>query len=162
MPKKDFADQFRAVFERATQVANQEKESLTNRLEEHTTKLEELDHEIQGIEKSLAEVDANIFVGLKHAAREVGLKLDLAIKPLIASNGAGRTRRIDEHLEAAMDRVDAVLPANGERHLPTREIAERAGVDGQTVRNVLARLRSENRAESNGKRGLVAGWRRAG
>ena len=160
MPKKDFAGQFKAVFERAIQVANQEKESLTNRLEEHTTKLEELDDEIQGIEKSLAEVDTNFVVGLKHAGREAGLKLDFTTKPQPIRKGI--SRRIDVHLEAAMDRVDAVLPANGERHLPTREIAERAGVDRQTVKDVLVRLRSENRAETNGKRGLVAGWRRAG
>ncbi len=72
-----YADRFKSVFEQAAEAAVGDKQKLQQDVAALNEKRIEIDQQIEALEKQLAEIDDDILVGLKHAAKEAGVRLEL-------------------------------------------------------------------------------------
>ena len=80
------------------------------------------------------------------------------------SSGGGGGRMSQDEMERVADAVYDTLPPAGttdDECLSKDEIADQAGVDRSALDSALLKLRRDGKAETNGKRGPSAGWRRA-
>ncbi len=100
------------------------------------------------------------------AGNDLGLKLRLRRQPgRTAGKTSGRRTRMSSADSADMaEKVLGVLPppsTKTEKCMSKEDIAQKTGIDSSKLQSVLLRLKREGKAESNGKRGLAGGWRRA-
>ena len=72
-----YADRFRSVFEQAAEAAVGDKQKLQQQIAALQDKRIEIAQQIEALEKQLAEINDDILVGLKHAATEAGVLLEL-------------------------------------------------------------------------------------
>ena len=152
----DFANEFRTVFQKAAQAAQAEKEALASRLQEVKAKRDALDAEIQEIKTAIGDVDAKVAVGLKHAALDAGVKLQIGRNGPQSASGSRQAKR---DTAAAMEKVHQALPIKNGKYMSSSDISARIGVDLPSVKYALAKLKKQGKVESNGKRGLLGGWR---
>ena len=159
-----YADRFKSVFEQASEAAVGDKQKLQQEVAALNEKRIEIDQQIEALEKQLVEIDDDILVGLKHAAKEAGVRLELGNgktkEP--AKEPGGESKRVTRaELQGAADAVLKALPAKTEEFIAMGEIAAESGVDLKNCRSALKRLKRDKLAKNNGKVGRASGWRKA-
>ena len=161
MPAKDaaaFANEFKMVFTKAAESARQEKQSLESRLAQLKSNRDQLEHDIKELQQALEEVDSNIAVGLKHAALDAGVRLEIGNNHRQPSSESDRLTK--DELSAAAEKIYRALPQVNGRYFSIGDLSSSTGLPTGAIKSALGRLKREKRAVSNGKRGGAGGWRR--
>jgi hypothetical protein len=102
-----------------------------------------------------------------HAANNLRLPVMLkkTARTPATSNGNASHRRIPaKDIEAAAEKVLKSLPPQStpdERCFDLATITDDTELEKSVVRSALGKLKRDGRAESNGKRGMAGGWRKA-
>lgn len=156
-----YANAFATVFETAAETAKTEKQKIESDIAELEAERNRMVDRLDDLYKRLATIDEDVALGLKIAAKNAGVRLELNNGAVRPKRPGGIKQRISQaEVAAAATAVIKVLPTQNGTFVSVAEIAEKAGVDPDRVRAALRKLRTEKHVESNGVKGFGSGWRR--
>ena len=113
------ANQFHQVFKKASEVANAEKVKLEAEHEKLTEQRNEIDKKLKSIEKQLEQLDSDVAVALKIAAKDAGVSLSFdSSKRRASGNGATRHRMTKEESERYTSMMLKALPNKNGKFAP--------------------------------------------
>ncbi len=146
-----FANEFMDVFQRAANAAKQEKEQIIKSINKLKQQSESIEQQIKEKEQQLNEVENNITKGLVHAARAAGVRLEL-----------GGAKKSDGRMTSErMDNVClAVIGAMNNQYGTKAYITRVTRLAKELVHKAMTKLHREGKVKSNGRRGLIAKWKR--
>ena len=146
-----FANEFMDVFQKAANAAKQEKEQIVTAIGKLNQQRESIELQIKEKEQQLSEVEDNIAKGLAHAARAAGVRLEL-----------GSTKKSDGRMtRERLDKVcQAVIGAMNKQFVTKAHIVEVTRLPKELINKAMTKLHREGRVNSNGKRGLLAKWKK--
>ena len=156
-----YANAFASVFDKASETATAEKQKVEQEIEELEEHLKKMTDEIFQLNKRLAEIDDDIAIGMKVAAKNAGVKLELnSGQKGGRATGTGIKRFSPTELTVATSAVLKVLPSQTGGYMSIREIVEKSRLEKDVVKAALRKLKAENKAGSNGVRGGGSGWKK--
>ena len=153
-----YANKFRSVFKAAAVTTLAEKEKIEAELGKVETAIEELQDKRKSLEEQLAEIGTDVALALQIAAKEEGVSLDLA-----GGNGRkeGSGKRIPRaEMGEAAAKILKVLPPKGKTFKSVDAIVISVNLDSVIAKSALQKLKRDNEAKTNGKRGTASGWQR--
>ena len=147
----EYANVFAPVLAKAAETATNEKRSLQDRIDGLKTQRDGLDREIKSATQQIAALDDDITVGLAHAARQAGLKLNLHGKTdrnaLHTQNG-GAAKASDEHLSQLLGAV----PEGKRGAMTFGMISKAVKLESKILSDALKRLLAKKEIKSSGER----------
>ena len=156
-----YANAFATVFEQAAQIAKTEKQKIESDIAGLEIERERLVDRLDDLYKRLGAIDEDVALGLKIAAKNAGVRLELNSGAARPKRSGGVKQRLSQaELAAATTAVIKVLPTQNGMFMSVSEIAEKADIDPDGIRAALRKLRTEKHVESNGVKGFGSGWRK--
>jgi len=147
-----YANAFADVFQQAADAVLEEKQNAEDRIADLESQRAEIDTEIERLRSQLEEVENNIAVGLRHAAKGAGIKLELKQKmnggaPPVVTGSGGKAP------DAVLAKVLSIVPL-GRQHASTfGAISKSVDIaDGKEIAKVLKRLAAEKKVKTIGER----------
>lgn len=157
----EFANDFMPVFREAAASTEREKSRLFEELAVIQEQKQLLEDKVVGIQKAIGELEANVLVGLKIAAREAGVKLDVTIDRKGGNGEQPRRRMTKSRLAGIAEKLMGAIPLKKNGFLPMETILKRANLDTAECKTAMQKLKRDGKIKSNGKRGPASGWQRA-
>lgn len=147
-----FANEFMDVFQKAANAAKQEKEQIVKAIGDLNQQRESIELQIKEKEQQLNEVEGNIAKGLAHAARASGVRLEIG----------GTKQKPDGRItsERLKQVCQAVIGAMNKQFVTKAHIVEVTRLPKELINKAMTKLHREGRVNSNGKRGLLAKWKK--
>ena len=137
--------------------SEKEKQRIDLELTKVEDQIRNLETQRRELEKAAAALDDDIAVGLKVAARNAGVKLEIGGKQV-----SGNGKRISKaDMDNATNVLTKALPSKGKTFRTVSQLVKVTKLDGLVIKSALQKLKRENVAVSNGKRGLASGWTKA-
>ena len=149
------------ILDAALKAANREYQKLSRERQKITSRLAEIDQRLNQISK---ERDRKVAEALKQHGIDVTSATPEGDAVPTASRVGRRKRMTRQETEELSGRIYAKLPSasTSDANCETvSSLADKTGIEPQTVTVMLQKLRRDGYAESNGRRGLAGGWRKA-
>ena len=147
-----FSNVFAPVFQKAAETATEEKKTILEQIENLRDQRQRIDNELEQLQQQMASLDEAITLGLTHAARDAGLKLDLN-RPM---NGSATSARGGSSTGVSAEAIKAVMtkmPAGRKNALTFGSIRKAVAMsDEKQVASALKRLVSIDKIKTIGQR----------
>ena len=139
----NYANAFASVFDKAAETATSEKQKVEQEIKELEEQVKTMTDEISQLNKRLAEIDDDVALGLKIAAKNAGVKLELGTgQKRVRPTGSGIKRLSTTELAAATSEVMKVLPSQTGSFMSIREIVDKSGLEKDVVKAAFRKLRN--------------------
>ena len=137
-----YANAFAPALKQAAEAALSEKKQAEERIVTLRQQRDQVDAQIRDIEKQLESIDVDIAIGLAHAAKDAGLKIDVSRRVNGKPEATGTAPRANED---NLQKIWATLPLGDKNAMTIGEIIKAAPVDDKNViSSVVKRLVSSN------------------
>ena len=147
-----FSNVFAPVFKKAAETATEEKRTLLERIEGLRDQRKEIDEELEELQDQMTSLDEAITLGLTHAARDAGLKLDLN-KPANGNSPAGRGGSSSTVSAEGIKAVLTKVPEGRKNAMTFGSIKKAVDLsDDKLVASILKRLVSIEKVKTVGER----------
>ncbi len=147
-----FSNVFAPVFKKAAETATEEKKLLLDRIEKLREQRVEIDDELEKLQEQMTSLEEAITLGLTHAARDAGLRLDLN-RPV---NGNSPGGRVGTGATVSAEAIRAVLtkvPDDKKSAMTFGSIRKTVSLsDDKLVASALKRLVSIDKIKTVGER----------
>ena len=146
----EYANAFAPALKQAVELAVTDKAQTEKKIEELRAKKERIDQELMQLQHHLDSIDRDLALGLTHAAREAGVRVNLAD----GGNGSGRRAPADRKpTDEDVKKLVAVLPQGEQNAMTMGAIKKAIDIsDVQIVPAALSHLLSDRNAKAVGQR----------
>lgn len=146
----EYANALAPALKQALELSVEDKAHTQKRIEELQAKKEQIDRELMALQQHLESIDSDLALGLTHAAREAGVKVNL----VDGRNSSGNRAQSDAKLTNEDVRtILAVLPEGKQNAMTMGALKKSVDVSAvQIVPAALSRLLSDNRVKTVGQR----------
>ena len=134
-------------------------ERLLKKRDQLAAEIEANRKELSTTETSIVHIEREKSRTIKTALRAAGITVAPVNKQPGGDGAASRLSTAD--MEEARQAVHVVLPLPGKSFRSKGDLAKRTGLDPAVVHSALLSLRRDGKAQTNGARGLKAGWQKA-
>jgi hypothetical protein len=147
-----YANAFAPVFKQAAEAAIEEKDRVVQLIEGLEQERKQIDDKVAEMREQLQNIDNNIVVGLSHAAKDAGLKLELQ-KRVNDSAHTDSAATAPRSSDSDLTKVLTIVPLGRKSAATFGAISKTVDIaDGKVVAKALKHLVTENKVKTMGER----------